>query len=91
MTTLSTTEKKALRGQGQITPSILTIGRKGITDGTLASLNISFRTQSLIKVTLDADREARALLAEELSQKLQAEVISMVGKSCVLYRPQEPA
>lgn len=89
MSTLSQSEKKTLRGQGQVTPSILTVGKKGVTPSVLEALSISFRTQPLIKVTLDADRTEREAFAEAIAQHFGAEVISMVGRSCVLYKAIE--
>lgn len=89
MSQLSQSEKKALRGQGQVTPSILTVGKKGVTPNVLESLAISFRTQPLLKVTLDADREEREAFANTIAEHFGAEIISMVGKSCVLYKAAE--
>lgn len=86
MTTLSGKSKKELRGKAQLLPSILNVGKKGITPEVIQSLEVSFKKASLLKITIEADRPERETLAAALAEALQAEIISSIGKTIALYR-----
>ncbi len=81
-------QKRALRARGNRLRCELWIGKDGISDGTLASLNNSFNTKELVKVKLQEScplekREA----ADILTRKAHAQLIQILGNTVLLYRP----
>ena len=66
------------------------IGKSGVTDNVVESLSKALDKRELIKVSVlqNADM-APADYAEELAEKLSAEVVCTIGKKIVLYRRSE--
>ncbi len=85
--TLTGKEKRALRAEGnQIKPEIW-IGKEGVTEGVLQSLENSFSTKELVKVkVLEASPSDKKEVAEKLSQNADAEVVQILGNTILLYR-----
>ena len=73
---------------------VVRIGKKGITDGLLRELDTILRLRGAVKVKLlknfreayGIDRDARKLVAEELSKTLGAEVVDIRGYVITLRR-----
>ncbi len=85
---LSGKEKRALRAQGNQLKAELWVGKEGISDGTLKTLDNSFNTKELVKVKLQEScpldkREA----ADILARKGHAELVQIIGNTILLYRP----
>ncbi len=73
---------------------ILQIGKEGVTDAAVDSVEDAFRTRELLKVkvqnTAPLDvREAAAILRDRLDG---VRVVQTIGRTAVLYRPdpEEP-
>lgn len=62
-------------------PMVL-MGRTGLTDAVLAEIDRS-------KVRLSGDREERRHLASQIASHVGAELVQLIGKVAVFYRPQE--
>jgi len=70
------------------------VGKRGITDALIRELDNILKARGVVKVKLlrsfresyDVDREVRARLAEELAERLRAEVIDVRGYTIVLKR-----
>lgn len=72
---------------------LMRMGNKGLTEAFVAELTSSLQAHQLVKVRLDAiaGAEARAR-AEELAEKVAAEVVDVVGAVGMFYRedPEDP-
>lgn len=85
---LSGKEKRALRAQGNRLKAEIWIGKEGISDGTLQSVENSFRTKELIKIKLQETCPlTREETAEILARKSAAEIVQILGNTILLYRP----
>ncbi|HDD33771.1 MAG TPA: YhbY family RNA-binding protein [Thermofilaceae archaeon] len=73
---------------------VVRVGKRGITDALIRELDNILKARGVVKVKLlrsfresyDVDREVRARLAEELAERLRAEVIDVRGYTIVLKR-----
>ena len=63
------------------------VGKEGLTQALMQSLDDALRTHELVKVALNrtADVSAKAA-AHDLAEALGAEVIQTIGKTATLYR-----
>ena len=63
------------------------IGKSGVTDNMVESLSKALDVREIIKISVlqNADMTP-ADYAEELAQKLGAEIVCVIGKKIVLYR-----
>ncbi|MBT3199828.1 MAG: ribosome assembly RNA-binding protein YhbY [Phycisphaerales bacterium] len=88
MIELTGKQKKHLRGLGQKLEAQTTVGKEGITDSVTKNISDLLDKRELIKVRLTGPSgEARKEIAPALAETLQAECISLVGRTVVLYRP----
>ena len=84
---ITTKERAYLRGLANDMPALYQLGKNGLTDEFLASLDEALNAKELIKVTVlknafVSTREAMDAVCEEL----QCEPVSCVGSKMVLYR-----
>lgn len=85
---LSAAEKKRFRRIGhELSPVILT-GGQGLTDAIVAETDRALEDHELIKVRVNGeDREERAAAIAALAEQTRAEVVQIIGKMVLLYRP----
>ena len=84
---LNTRDKKILRAQAQQYRSLFQIGKDGISDNLIATLDDSLRAHELVKLNLLktaplSTAEAAAMLA----QATDSELVHSIGRTFVLYR-----
>jgi RNA-binding protein len=78
---------KALKVRAHHLKPIIWLGQHGLTDAVINELDIAFNAHELIKVKIPGDdREARKLLILSIQEKLQAQLIQLVGKIVTFYR-----
>lgn len=81
---------KQLRAIGHKLKPVVTIGGNGLSDTVLAELDRALAQHELVKVKLAVgDREARAALAAELSERTGAEVVQRIGNIILVLRRAE--
>ena len=84
---LNARDKKILRAQAQQYRSVFQIGKDGISDNLIATLDDSLRAHELVKLNLLktaplSTAEAAAMLA----QATDSELVHSIGRTFVLYR-----
>ena len=84
---LDARDKKILRAQAQQYRSLFQIGKDGISDNLIATLDDSLRAHELVKLNLLktaplSTAEAAAMLA----QATDSELVHSIGRTFVLYR-----
>ncbi|MDQ6633210.1 MAG: YhbY family RNA-binding protein [Gemmatimonadota bacterium] len=85
--TLSSKERAELRGEAHhLTPAVH-VGHQGLTDTVLQALDDALRTRELVKVALARTTDVSAKdAAHELAEKLGADVVQTIGRTCTLFR-----
>lgn len=89
--TLSLTprERQKLKGQAHSLEPLVHIGQSGATDRVIAEVDRALAAHQLIKVKIEADRDARDAIADEISEKTGAAAVQQVGKVLILWRPKD--
>lgn len=93
-TTLSASEKKALKARAHPLSPVVMIGENGLTPSVLKEIEASLQAHELIKVKVAGDaRETRLQYAQEIVEQTQCALVQHIGKLLVLYRhnPQRQA
>ena len=86
-TALSNPQKRYLRGLAHDLKPIVLVGAKGITPSLVAELDQALEQHELIKVKVAAeDRETRDAWIADLAGQSEAELVSRIGHTAVLYR-----
>lgn len=95
MTRLTARQRQYLKGLAHALKPILHIGKEGLTQAVLRTIERAFDSRELLKVkVLDAAPDGASELAEQIAGALAGvEFVQVIGKTIVLYRrhPEKPA
>jgi len=87
---MSGREARALRGQGHHLRPAVFIGKEGLTEAVVASLDGALGDSELVKVKLlETTGIDRKRFAHELADIVSAQVAQVLGKTVLLYRPKK--
>ena len=77
-----------MRAQANQIKAIVMIGREGVSFNVKRFIDEAFNNKSLIKVkVLNTCEEDRKQIAERLSKLKDTELIQILGRTILLYRP----
>jgi len=84
---ITSKQRAALRSMSNDMPAIIQVGKGGIGENLLKTVSDALEARELIKLCVldNSDYSAREA-ANEISEELGAEVVSVVGRKFVLYR-----
>lgn len=90
--TLSSADRRALRGRAHHLDPIVVIGQKGLTSAVLHEIDNALAAHELIKVRVVSDeRDTRAAMLRQICETLSCANVQHLGKLLVLFRPgKEP-
>ena len=85
---MTSKERAALRAQANPLEPIIQIGKDGVSENLISQIDDTLDTRELIKIRvhLETAPGAPREFANELAEKLGAEVIQVIGGVIVLYR-----
>ena len=88
MEELTGKQRRFLRGLGNQLKATVYVGREGITEGVLKSIEDAYNSSELIKIRIERNcpldrREAGSQLAE----KSHSHLAQVLGQTVLLYRP----
>lgn len=88
MAPLTGKERRFLRSLAHGETVSLVVGRAGVTPAVLTAIEELFNRRELVKIRVNVEGAAsRKALAEEVSERIRAELVGVVGKTVSLYRP----
>lgn len=92
MTALTGADRRFLRGQARgLRPSVQ-VGKAGVTDTVIASVDQNLLAHELIKVQFVDFKDQRKSLAADIAARTGSEVAGVIGHQAILYRPHpDPA
>ena len=85
---LTGSQRKYLRGLAHGLHAKAQIGKEGLTDAVVASLDAPLPARELVKVQILAERDERAAIVAELEPRLACECVGTIGRMAILYRQQ---
>ena len=65
------------------------MGKSGVTEGLLASLNEALDQHELVKVRFLEFKDEKKALAVEIAERSASEQVGMIGHIAMFYREQE--
>jgi RNA-binding protein len=86
METLSNPEIRKLKAQAQRMEATFKVGKAGLSEGFLKSVDEGLAHHELVKVKFVEFKEEKKTLAPELAEKTSSHLIMRVGNVAVLYR-----
>lgn len=87
--------RNRLKTEGQGIDATVHVGKEGLTDGVVAELDSQLRRHHLVKVRIQrsavgGDRTVKDAQAEDIAQRLGAELVERRGHTVLLYRKRAP-
>jgi RNA-binding protein len=83
-------QRSDLRKAGQGVRASCIVGRGGATPAVLEAVSRQLAGRELVKVKLPAGSAAeRKALAAELARATGSSCVEVLGRTCLLYRPEE--
>lgn len=77
-----------LKGLAQRLDPVLALGKAGVTDAFLKSLDEALAQHELVKMKFAAFKDERKTIAPQLAEKTGSHLVWIVGHVAVFYRQQ---
>lgn len=89
MAKLTSAGRKYLRSLAHELKPLVQVGKGGINDGLLASLNEVLDQHELVKVRFLEFKDEKKTLAVEIAKRARCEQVGMIGHIAMFYREQK--
>ena len=89
MSELQGWQKQYLRSCAHHIKPVVQIGKLGMTEALLATVNKALDDHELIKVKFISFKDEKRDLSHELAEKTGAEFVGAIGNILILYREQK--
>ncbi|MBT4138560.1 MAG: ribosome assembly RNA-binding protein YhbY [Candidatus Latescibacteria bacterium] len=91
MKKLKGSDRKYLRSIAHELKPLVQVGKSGVTDGLIASLNEALDQHELVKVRFLEFKDEKKTLAVEIADRSKSEQVGMIGHIAIFYREQKDA
>lgn len=87
---LTSKQKQYLKALASKMPAVLQIGKEGNTESVLKSAEDALLAREFIKVKINqnSDEDIKET-ASYIADKLQCDVVQVIGRACVLFKQKE--
>ena len=87
---LTSKQRAMLRGMANTEPTIMQIGKGGISDNLVKTVSDALEARELIKLSsLENCETTPRETADILSERTGADVVGVIGRKIILYRESE--
>lgn len=91
MPPLTQAQRQFLRKAAHDLSPIVHIGKNGLSDNLFSSTELALDAHELIKVKFNDFKDEKREVAQELADRVRAELIYVIGNTAILYRQQPDA
>lgn len=88
MKKLNGADRKYLRSLAHELKPLVQVGKSGITEGLIQSVNDVLDQHELVKVRFLEFKDEKKELAQEIAEKAPCEQVGMIGHIAIYYREQ---
>ena len=86
MEQLKGSQRKYLRSQAHHLKPLVIIGRNGINEQVIGSVDLALKDHELIKVKFGEFKEAKKEMSAEIAQVTKGELVGIIGNIAIFYR-----
>ncbi len=84
---MKTSFKQDLKAKAHHLKPVILLGAKGLSPAVIDETNNALLIHELIKVKINgAEKPERIMIATDLCQQLQAELVQLIGNTAIVYR-----
>ena len=91
MEVLTSKQKKYLKSQAHPLKAVVQIGKSGVTQQSIQSIEHALDSHEMIKVKFIAFKEEKESFLDEILAGSRAQFVSLIGHVLTLYREHEEA
>ena len=85
---LTSAERKKLKARAQRLKPLVKLGKAGITEAFLTSLDKALGDHELVKGKFDEFKDQKKELAPQIAEKSCSVLVAVIGNVFVLFRPK---
>ena len=89
MNTLNSAQRKYLRSQAHHLDPVVIVGKKGVSDDLIDSVDTAIAARELIKIRFNEFKDEKKTITEEIAERTNSEVAGIIGHVAILYREHE--
>ena len=86
MNNLSSSQRSYLRSQAHHLEPVVLIGKHGITDGTIESIDRVLEARELIKIKFREFKDEKLSLSEKIVELTNSQVVGVIGHTVIIFR-----
>lgn len=87
MEPLTSGQRKYLRSMAHHLDPVVLIGKQGVTEAVIHSIDEVLTAQELIKIRFNEHKDEKKALCAEIEQRTGAGIAGIIGHIAILYRP----
>ena len=84
---ITTKQRAHLRGLGNALDPVMQIGKEGVSENVLTSINLLLEARELVKIKVlkNCDDDVKCI-ANSIASKIGADVVQVIGNIFILYK-----
>ena len=86
MNNLSSSQRSYLRSQAHNIEPVVLIGKQGITDGAIESINKVLEARELIKIKFREFKDEKLSLSEKITELTNSQIVGVIGHTVIIFR-----
>ena len=86
MNNLSSSKRSFLRSQCHHLDPVALIGKNGVTDGTINTIDKALDSRELIKIKFREFKDEKQILSEKIADLTNSAVVGIIGHTLILFR-----
>ena len=86
MNKLSNAQRSYLHIESHHLEPVVLIGKNGIKDGTIESVNKALEVRELIKIKFREFKDNKQSISDEIAASANCHVVGMIGHTVILFR-----
>ena len=86
MNNLSSSKRSYLRSQAHHLDPVALIGKNGVTDGTINTIDKALNSRELIKIKFREFKDEKQILSEKVAKLTNSAVVGIIGNILILFR-----
>jgi len=86
MNNLSSSQRSFLRSQAHHLEPVALIGKNGVTDGTINTIDKALYSRELIKIKFRGFKDEKQILSEKIVGLTNSAVVGIIGHTLIIFR-----
>ena len=86
MNNLSSSERRFLRSEAHHLEPVVLIGKNGVTEGTIKTIDKALDSRELIKIKFREFKDEKQILSEKVAKLTNSAVVGIIGHTLIIFR-----